>query len=97
VTRDEIEDPQNLAVKTTLNGKVMQDSNTKNMIFNVKHLISYCSQMFTLEPGDIILTGTPDGVGVGRKPPKFMADGDEVTVSVEGIGEVTNPCKVIEE
>lgn len=97
VTRDEIEDPQNLAVKTTVNGKVMQDSNTKNMIFNVKHLISYCSQMFTLEPGDIILTGTPDGVGVGRKPPKFLADGDVVTVSVEGIGEVSNPCKVIEE
>lgn len=97
VTRDEIADPQNLDVKTTVGGKVMQNSNTKHMIFNIRHLISYCSQMFTLEPGDIILTGTPDGVGLGQKPPRFLADGDEVTVSVEGIGEVTNPCKIIED
>jgi 2-keto-4-pentenoate hydratase/2-oxohepta-3-ene-1,7-dioic acid hydratase in catechol pathway len=97
VTRDEIADPQNLAVKTTVNDKVMQESNTKHMIFNVKHLISYSSQMFTLEPGDMILTGTPDGVGMGRKPPVFLKDGDVVTVSVEGIGEVSNPCKVIAE
>lgn len=97
VTRDEIADPQNLAVKTTVNDEVMQDSNTKHMIFSVKHLISYSSQMFTLEPGDMILTGTPDGVGMGRKPPVFLKDGDTVTVSVEGIGEVSNPCKVIAE
>jgi 2-keto-4-pentenoate hydratase/2-oxohepta-3-ene-1,7-dioic acid hydratase in catechol pathway len=97
VTRDEIDDPQNLVVKTTVNDKVMQESNTKHMIFNVKHLISYSSQMFTLEPGDMILTGTPDGVGMGRKPPVFLKDGDIVTVSVEGIGEVSNPCKVIAE
>lgn len=97
VTRDEIADPQNLAVKTTVNGEVMQDSNTSNMIFNVKHLISYSSRMFTLEPGDIILTGTPDGVGMGRKPPVFLKDGDTVTVSVEGVGEISNPCKVIAE
>ena len=97
VTRDEISDPQKLAVKTTVAGKVMQNSNTEHMIFKIPHLISYCSQMFTLEPGDLILTGTPDGVGMGRKPPRFLADGEEVTVSVEGIGEVTNPCKVIED
>lgn len=97
VTRDEIADPQNLAVKTMVNGEVMQDSNTSNMIFNVKHLISYSSRMFTLEPGDIILTGTPDGVGMGRKPPVFLKDGDTVTVSVEGVGEISNPCKVIAE
>ncbi len=95
VTRDEIPDPQNLDIKTTVDGKVMQNSNTKHMIFNVRHLISYCSRMFTLEPGDLILTGTPDGVGMGRKPPRFLADGEVVTVSVEGIGEVSNPCKVI--
>ena len=96
VTRDEIADVQNLAVKTTVNGEVMQDGNTKHMIFKVAYLISYCSQMFTLEPGDIIMTGTPSGVGDGRKPPRYLADGDVVTVSVEGIGEVSNPCKVLE-
>ena len=97
VTVDEIADVQNLGVKTTVNGDVMQDSNTKHMIFKVAYLISYCSQMFTLEPGDIIMTGTPSGVGMGRTPPRFLADGDVVTVSVEGIGEVSNPCKVISE
>ncbi len=97
ITRDEIDDPQNLALKTTVNGKVMQDANTKDMVFKIPYLIAYISQMFTLEPGDMILTGTPSGVGMGMKPQQFLADGDSVTVSVEGIGEVTNPCKVIEE
>ncbi len=96
VTRDEIADPQKLALKTTVNGEVMQDSNTQDMIFNVPHLIAYCSQMFTLEPGDLIMTGTPPGVGMGRKPPRYLADGDVVTVSVEGIGEISNPCKVLD-
>lgn len=94
VTSDEISDPQNLNVKTTVNGEVRQDDNTKNMIFGVAHLISYCSRMFTLEPGDLILTGTPPGVGEGMKPPTYLKDGDSVTVSVEGIGDLTNPCKV---
>jgi 2-keto-4-pentenoate hydratase/2-oxohepta-3-ene-1,7-dioic acid hydratase in catechol pathway len=97
VTRDEVTDVQNLNVRTTLNGEVMQDSNTKFMIFKVAYLISYCSRMFTLQPGDIIMTGTPSGVGDGRKTPRYLADGDVVTVSVEGIGEVSNPCKVISE
>lgn len=97
VTRDEIADPQNLAVRTTVNDEVMQDSSTKHMIFKIPTLIAYCSQMFTLEPGDIILTGTPSGVGSGRTPPRYLADGDVVTVSVEGIGAVSNPCKVIPE
>ncbi|MFN8449617.1 MAG: fumarylacetoacetate hydrolase family protein [Anaerolineae bacterium] len=97
VTRDEIADPQNLNIKTTVNDKTMQDSNTRHMIFSVAHLIAYCSQMFTLEPGDIIITGTPSGVGDGRKPPRYLADGDVVTVSVEGVGEVSNPCKVIDD
>jgi 2-keto-4-pentenoate hydratase/2-oxohepta-3-ene-1,7-dioic acid hydratase in catechol pathway len=96
VTRDEIADPQKLAVKTTVNGEVMQESNTEHMIFSVAHLIAYCSQMFTLEPGDIILTGTPSGVGVGRKPPVFLKDGDVVACSVEGVGEISNPCKELE-
>ncbi len=97
VTRDEIADPQNLNIKTTVNDKTMQDSNTRHMIFSVAHLIAYCSRMFTLEPGDIIITGTPSGVGDGRKPPRYLADGDVVTVSVEGVGEVSNPCKVIDD
>lgn len=97
VTRDEIADPQNLNLKTTVNDEVVQDSNTKFMIFNVAHLISYISRSITLEPGDLILTGTPSGVGEGMKPPRYLKDGDVVTCSIEGIGEITNPCKVIED
>ncbi|MBZ0280453.1 MAG: fumarylacetoacetate hydrolase family protein [Anaerolineae bacterium] len=93
VTRDEITDPQNLNLKTTVNGEVRQEDNTKNMIFGVAALVSYCSRMFTLEPGDLLLTGTPSGVGEGMKPSVYLKDGDTVTVSVEGIGELTNPCK----
>ena len=96
VTRDEIEDPQNLNLKTTVNGEVMQDGNTKDMIFNVAYLIHYISQHITLEPADIIMTGTPPGVGEGRNPKVYLKDGDVVTCSVEGIGELSNPCKVIE-
>jgi 2-keto-4-pentenoate hydratase/2-oxohepta-3-ene-1,7-dioic acid hydratase in catechol pathway len=97
VTRDEIADPQKLAVRTTVNGEVMQESNTEHMIFSVPYLISYCSQMFTLEPGDLIMTGTPSGVGVGRKPPVFLKDGDVVACSIEGIGEISNPCKELKD
>ena len=96
VSRDAIEDPQNLNLKTTINDEVMQDGNTKDMIFNIPYLIHYCSQMFTLEPADVILTGTPPGVGEGRDPKVYLKDGDVVTCSVEGIGEITNPCKVLE-
>lgn len=92
VTRSAIPDPGKLNLKTVLNGKVVQDSNTEDLIFNVPQLISYCSRMFTLEPGDVILTGTPSGVGEGMKPPQYLKNGDQVTVSVEGIGEMTNPC-----
>ncbi|MBW4437556.1 MAG: fumarylacetoacetate hydrolase family protein [Pleurocapsa minor GSE-CHR-MK-17-07R] len=95
VTKDEVPDPQALKVRCLVNGDVMQDGTTADMIFSVRHLIAYCSKMFTLEPGDIILTGTPAGVGAGKKPPVFLKDGDTVTVSVEGIGELTNPCKVL--
>ncbi|MBZ0302334.1 MAG: fumarylacetoacetate hydrolase family protein [Anaerolineae bacterium] len=94
VTRDEIKDPQNLNLKTIVNDEVMQDGNTRDMIFQVPYLIHYISQHFTLEPADIILTGTPSGVGEGRK--QYLKDGDVVTCSVEGIGELRNPCKVVE-
>ena len=96
-TRDEVPDPHGLAVRSTVNGDVMQDGNTKDLIFNIPALIAYCSRNFTLEAGDILLTGTPAGVGAGRKPPVYLKDGDVVKVSVEGLGELTNPCKVMEE
>jgi 2-keto-4-pentenoate hydratase/2-oxohepta-3-ene-1,7-dioic acid hydratase in catechol pathway len=91
VTADEIEDPHNLAISLTLNGKVMQDSNTRNLIFRAPQLIAYLSSVFTLEPGDIIATGTPAGVGFARKPPRYLKPGDQVTIRVEGIGELSNP------
>ena len=71
----------------------MQASNTSNLIFSVPDLVSFCSQAFTLEPGDVIATGTPSGVGYFREPPVLMGDGDVMTVEVEGIGRLTNPCR----
>ena len=91
VTADEVADPQNLGISLTLNGEVMQNSNTSQMIFQVPRLIEFLSSVFTLEPGDIIATGTPAGVGFARKPPVWLRAGDEVTVRVEGLGELTNP------
>ncbi len=91
VTRDEVSDPHNLRIVLTLNGQTMQDSNTSNLIFNIPHLISYLSQSITWEVGDIISTGTPPGVGVFRKPPVFLKPGDSVSITVEGIGTLTNP------
>ena len=91
VTPDEIPDPHNLRISLTLNGQTMQDSSTSNLIFKVPFLISYLSQSVTWEVGDLISTGTPPGVGFARKPPVFMKAGDTVSVSVEGIGTLTNP------
>jgi len=91
VTADEVADPHNLAISLTLNGEVLQDSNTGKMIFRTPRLIAFLSSVFTLEPGDIISTGTPAGVGFARKPPRWLKPGDEVTVRVEGLGELTNP------
>jgi 2-keto-4-pentenoate hydratase/2-oxohepta-3-ene-1,7-dioic acid hydratase in catechol pathway len=91
VTADEVADPHNLAISLTLNGEVMQNSNTRNMIFKIPRLIAFLSSVFTLEPGDIIATGTPAGVGFARKPPRWLKPGDEMTVRVEGLGELTNP------
>jgi 2-keto-4-pentenoate hydratase/2-oxohepta-3-ene-1,7-dioic acid hydratase in catechol pathway len=91
VTADEIGDPQKLAVKTRLNGQVMQSSSTADMVFSVAQIIAYLSSFMTLEPGDVIATGTPEGVGFTRKPPVFMKDGDVVEQEIEKIGVLRNP------
>jgi 2-keto-4-pentenoate hydratase/2-oxohepta-3-ene-1,7-dioic acid hydratase in catechol pathway len=93
VTKDEIPDPQNLAIRSILNGEVMQESNTDLMIFSVAQVIAFCSEAFTLEPGDVILTGTPHGVGLGRDPKVYMQDGDVIVVEIEGIGRLENRCR----
>ena len=95
VSADEIPDPQNLSIRCLLNGEVMQDSNTGQMIFSVRQLVSFCSQAFTLEPGDVILTGTPHGVGMGRDPQVYMQDGDIVVIEIEGIGALENRCRTV--
>jgi 2-keto-4-pentenoate hydratase/2-oxohepta-3-ene-1,7-dioic acid hydratase in catechol pathway len=90
VTRDEIKNPQNLNMWLTVNGESRQKGNTKTMIFNVAHIVWYCSQFLVLEPGDVIITGTPPGVALGMKPePKFLKAGDEVKLGIEGLGEQT--------
>src|SRR5256885_13006663 len=90
-TRDEIEDVQSLKIEGLLNGNVMQSSNTSKMIFKVAYLVSYLSQGITLEPGDVIATGTPDGVGIFRKPPVWLKDGDVFEVRIEKLGTLRNP------
>src|SRR4030095_12707694 len=88
VTKDEIKDPQRLNMWLDVNGDKRQRGNTRTMIFDCKHLVWYCSQFFVLEPGDIITTGTPPGVGLGMKPePKFLKAGDVVTLGIDGLGE----------
>ena len=94
VTRDEIPDPHVLQVRTILNGKEMQNSNTKNLIFNVNKIIAYASQGTTLEPGDLIPTGTPFGVGFSRKPPVFLQDGDMCECEVEKVGTIKNRVRL---
>jgi 2-keto-4-pentenoate hydratase/2-oxohepta-3-ene-1,7-dioic acid hydratase in catechol pathway len=91
VTTDEVPDPHNLDISLLLNGEVMQSSNTRNLIFGVPRLLAHLSSVFTLEPGDIIATGTPAGVGFARKPPRWLKPGDEVRVRIEGLGELVNP------
>ena len=87
VTKDEIKDVQNLNLELKLNGKVMQNSNTQNMIFGVTHLVSYLSYFMTLKPGDIITTGTPPGVGMGKNPQVFLKHGDEMKLKIDGLGQ----------
>lgn len=91
VTADEISDPHNLRISLAINGETLQDSNTSNLIFGLPKLIAYLSSVFTLEPGDIISTGTPAGVGFARKPPRWLVAGDQVSVKIDGLGELVNP------
>jgi 2-keto-4-pentenoate hydratase/2-oxohepta-3-ene-1,7-dioic acid hydratase in catechol pathway len=93
VTADEIDDPQNLELRLRVNGVTKQAANTRDMIFNIRQLISAISLGMTLEPGDIIATGTPSGVGAFRNPPEFLKDGDRVEVEIEKIGVLSNPVK----
>jgi 2-keto-4-pentenoate hydratase/2-oxohepta-3-ene-1,7-dioic acid hydratase in catechol pathway len=87
----EVPDPHALRIRAIVSGEVLQDSSTANLIFGVDEIISYASQTITLEPGDLILTGTPAGVGVFRDPQRLLRAGDEVTIEIERIGELTNP------
>jgi len=87
VTRDEIKDPQNLKMSTRVNGELRQNGTTANMIFDCRHIVWYCSQFFVLEPGDVIVTGTPAGVGLGRKvQPQYLQPGDVVELGIDGLG-----------
>ena len=91
VTPDEIPNPNALRIRTILNGDVVQDSNTSDMIFDVPALIEFLSGSTTLLPGTVILTGTPHGVGMARKPPRWLKPGDSVSIEIEKIGTLTNP------
>lgn len=86
-------DPQSLAIRALVNGELRQDSNTANMIFSVAEIVAHISQAITLEPGDLIATGTPAGVGVFREPQVWLQPGDEVTIEIEGLGALTNPVR----
>jgi 2-keto-4-pentenoate hydratase/2-oxohepta-3-ene-1,7-dioic acid hydratase in catechol pathway len=94
VSTDEVGDASILDIRSYVNGELRQDSNTKNLIFDVTTLVAFCSEAMTLEPGDVIATGTPAGVGVFMKPPRFLQAGDVVTIVIEGIGELSNPVEV---
>ncbi len=92
VSKDEVPDPHNVRIRLELNGQVLQDSNTSQFVFDIPYLVNYLSTVMTLEPGDVISTGTPPGVGMARKPQIFMKPGDEAVVKLEGIGELRNRC-----
>ena len=87
VTKDEVDDPQNLSMWLDVNGSRMQDGSTKTMVYEVNFLVSYLSRFMSLQPGDIISTGTPPGVGAGMKPQVFLKAGDEMKLGIEGLGE----------
>ena len=86
-----VPDPQALGIRAILNGEVMQDSTTANMVFGVAEIVAFVSEAITLEPGDLILTGTPAGVGVFRDPPVLLQPGDEITIEIDGLGALSNP------
>lgn len=95
VTTDELPDPGGREIRCLVNGDVVQAARTSEMVHDIPSLIAFCSRFMTLEPGDVIATGTPGGVGVFRVPPRFLGDGDEVVVEIEGIGRLTNRCRVL--
>jgi len=97
VTPEDLPDPNSLKIQCRLNRQLMQDSSTSLLVFNVPTLISFFSRHFTLMPGDIIMTGTPNGVGAFRDPPIYMKNGDEVIVEIEGIGQLINRCRTTED
>ena len=84
------------SIGCSVDGEVMQDSTTADLLFDVPHLVSYLSTVMTLLPGDVIATGTPSGVGAGRKPPRFLADGQLVVTTISGVGELRNHCRAEE-
>ena len=95
VTPDEVPEPQNLGIRCSVNGRMLQNSNTREMIFGVRELIAFISRGITLHPGDVISTGTPPGVGFAQKPPLFLHPGDEVVVEIDGVGRLSNPVKAM--
>ncbi|MBA9026034.1 fumarylacetoacetate hydrolase family protein [Peribacillus huizhouensis] len=95
VTKGQVVDPHNLDISLKLNGEVMQQSNTKNLIFRIPYIVSYLSQSMTLKPGDLIATGTPPGVGMGREPKVWLKDGDRVSITIENIGTLSNTVEKV--
>jgi 2-keto-4-pentenoate hydratase/2-oxohepta-3-ene-1,7-dioic acid hydratase in catechol pathway len=91
-TADEVPDPHALSIRCLVNGEVRQDSNTAHLVFNVWDQIEHLSQAMTLEPGDLIFTGTPGGIGAAMKPMQFLKAGDRVRIEIEGLGALDNPC-----
>jgi 2-keto-4-pentenoate hydratase/2-oxohepta-3-ene-1,7-dioic acid hydratase in catechol pathway len=91
VTADEVPDPHSLRIRCVVNGETVQDSNTSQMVFSVPQTIAYLSHILTLEPGDVVFTGTPPGVGFARKPPRFLKDGDVAEIIIDGLGTLRNP------
>jgi 2-keto-4-pentenoate hydratase/2-oxohepta-3-ene-1,7-dioic acid hydratase in catechol pathway len=92
-TPDEVPDPENLWLRTWVNGELRQDSNTNDLIFGISDLVHFLAETHTLEPGDLILTGTPSGVGMALDPPRFLADGDVVRIEIEGLGAIEHPIE----
>jgi 2-keto-4-pentenoate hydratase/2-oxohepta-3-ene-1,7-dioic acid hydratase in catechol pathway len=94
-TRDEVVDPHQLDIRLTLSGEVMQSANTRDLIFRIPELIAYLSSIVPLEPGDVISTGTPPGVGLGRAPQRWLRDGEEMVIDIEGLGTLRNRTRAI--
>jgi 2-keto-4-pentenoate hydratase/2-oxohepta-3-ene-1,7-dioic acid hydratase in catechol pathway len=94
-TRDEVPDPHQLDIQLTLSGELMQSANTRDLIFRIPELLVYLSSILPLEPGDVISTGTPPGVGLGRTPQRWLHDGEEMVISIEGLGTLSNRTRVV--